>query len=45
MKENSNKLIKVLKRTGQILGTITCSLMICLSIYAAIYNHISYKWY
>jgi hypothetical protein len=34
----SKKLIKILKRTGRILGTVTCSLMICLTIYTAIFK-------
>jgi hypothetical protein len=36
--KGSNKLTGVFRRTGRILGTITCSLMICLSVFTAIYN-------
>jgi hypothetical protein len=41
MNENtSNRLTKILKRTGQVLGTIACSLMIFQLITAAIYSFV-----
>ncbi len=35
---NKQRLTKTLRRTGQIMGTVTCSLMICLTVYTAIFN-------
>ena len=38
-KENgSDKLAGIFRRTGRVTGTITCSLMICLTTYTAIFN-------